>query len=121
MVFRAVSVANIRLGRIGGEEVYWERAEVPVPVGVEDGLKPTVVEFLEEEVLLLGEVAEVMFVRFVQIALRVLHHCVTFECVVRNDGDVFFDECAAFVMILALDWGGNFVLGFVAEAHKCIP
>lgn len=92
-----------------------------MPVGVEDGLKATSVELVEEEVLLLGEVGEVVFVRFVQIALLVLHHCVTFQCVVRDDGDVIFDECAAFVLLLALGWGGDLVLGLVAEANEGIP
>ncbi len=121
MMFRAVSVADVRLGGIGGEEVCWKRTKVPVPVGVEDGLKATSVELVEEEVLLLGEVGEVVFVRFVQIALLVLHHCVTFQCVVRDDGDVIFDECAAFVLLLALGWGGDLVLGLVAEANEGIP
>jgi len=128
MMFRALGVANIRLGRIGGEEVCWKRTEVPVPVRVKDGLKATVVELVKKEVLLFGKVAEVVFVRFVQITLIVLHHCVAFECVVRDDGDIIFNECTALILALGFIWGGNSVLGFdwggdgfVAEADKGVP
>lgn len=122
MMFGAVGVADIRLGRIGGEKVHGERAKVPVPVGVEDGLEATVVEFVEEEVLLFGEVAKVMFVLFVQITLCVLHHhCVALECIGRDDSDFVFNKCAAFEVVLVLDRGGRFVLGFVAEADEGVP
>lgn len=132
-------VTNVGHAGVVGEQIRRKVSEVPVPVGGQNGLKATFIEFVEKEVLFFAEVAEVVLVVLVKIALLVLDNNVDF---LTLDDDVDFplfhnrivfvdpkrlishlvgDKRCTFEISLAVDFRVDVLFDFVADAEKGVP
>lgn len=68
VMFFSLGVGNVRLAPIRSKEVVRQVVEVPAPATGHERFEATHIEFVEQEVLLVCEVAEIVLVLFAQIA-----------------------------------------------------